>query len=149
MRSIDGARIIRLKKVVNPRGHLLEIQRSDDDHFPGFAQAYVTCTRPGIVKAWYLHRKQLDQIALVHGTVTIALYDARESSPSYGQLAEWVLTDDAPALVQIPPGIWHGFKASGDAAVYLLHLNSTLHDAVHLDEERLPSETPEIPYSWR
>jgi dTDP-4-dehydrorhamnose 3,5-epimerase len=148
MASIDGARIVPLRKVVNERGHLLEIQRSDDAVCPGIAQAYTTCTLPGVVKAWYRHRKQLDQIALVHGDATIVLYDAREDSRSRGQLVECVLTDEAPRLIQIPPGVWHGFKASGREPVYLLHLNASAHDAAHPDEDRLPPDSADIPYAW-
>ena len=137
-----------LRKVVNERGHLLETQRSDDEYFPGFGQAYTTCTLPGIVKAWYRHLKQFDQIALVHGDATIVLYDAREGSRSRGQLIECVLSDDSPRLVQIPPGVWHGFKASGTQPVYLLHLNAAAHDAMRPDEDRLPPDSADIPYGW-
>ena len=147
--SIDGARIVPLRKVVNERGHLLEIQRSDDELCPGIAQAYTTCTLPGVVKAWYRHRKQLDQIALVHGDATLVLYDARSDSRSRGQLIECLLTDEAPLLVQIPPGVWHGFKASGTQPVYLLHLNDVAHNTAHPDEDRLPPDSADIPYVWK
>jgi dTDP-4-dehydrorhamnose 3,5-epimerase len=148
MASIDGARIVPLRKVVNERGHLLEIQRSDDEHCPGIAQAYTTCTLPGVVKAWYRHRRQFDQIALVHGEATVVLYDARDDSASRGQLIECVLTDERPQLVQIPPGIWHGFKATGVQPVYLLHLNAAAHDTAQPDEDRLPPDSTLIPYGW-
>jgi dTDP-4-dehydrorhamnose 3,5-epimerase len=149
MGLIDGARIVPLRKIVNERGHLLEIQRSDEAHCPGIAQAYTTCTLPGIVKAWYRHHKQFDQIALVHGDATLVLYDARLESPSRGQLVECVLSDESPRLVQIPPGVWHGFKASGEQPVYLLHLNAAAHDAGRPDEDRLPPDSAEIPYAWK
>lgn len=145
---IAGARIVRLKKVINARGHLQEIQRSDDEHFPGFAQAYVTCTLPGVTKAWYRHRLQFDQIALVSGAALVSLYDSREDSPTYRHQATWTLDEDSPGLVQIPPGVWHGFKAIGDRPLFLLHLNSQLHDPDHLDEERLPPDSPDLPHPW-
>jgi|ADGO01.1.fsa_nt_gi dTDP-4-dehydrorhamnose 3,5-epimerase and related enzymes len=116
MEGIDGVRIVGLKKVVNERGHLMEVQREDDDHFIGFGQAYITCTLPGVIKAWYRHQRQLDQIALVRGSATLALFDSRPQSPSAGRTLEWILNDDSPALVQIPPGVWHGFQARGPRA---------------------------------
>jgi dTDP-4-dehydrorhamnose 3,5-epimerase len=149
MEAIDGVRIVRLKKVVNDRGHLLEVQRADDDHFLGFGQTYVTCTLPGIVKAWYRHHRQTDQIALVRGTATVALFDARVDSPTAGRTLECVLSDESPALVQIPPGVWHGFQASGSDPLYLLHLNSIAQNVGDPDEDRLPPNSPEIPYLWR
>jgi dTDP-4-dehydrorhamnose 3,5-epimerase len=94
MAEIEGARVIALKTVTNARGHLLEVQRADDAHHPGFGQAYVTCTLPGVVKAWYRHREQFDQIALVKGELRLALYDAREGSATRHNLLEVVIADE-------------------------------------------------------
>jgi dTDP-4-dehydrorhamnose 3,5-epimerase len=149
MQAIDGVRIVHLKKVVNDRGHLMEVQRGDDDHFVGFGQAYVTCTLPGIVKAWYRHHLQIDQIALVRGEAVVVLFDDRQHSPSAGRTIECILSDDAPALVQIPPGVWHGFQARGPEPLYLLHLNSIAQNVGDPDEDRLPPDSPAIPYAWR
>lgn len=149
MEGIDGVRIVRLKKIVNDRGHLQEVQRDDDEHFTRFGQAYVTCTLPGVIKAWYRHHTQIDQIALVHGMATLVLFDDRPRSPSLGRTLECVLTDDAPALVQIPAGVWHGFRAGGGAPVYLLHLNSIAQAVGAPDEDRLPPDSADIPYVWR
>lgn len=149
MEVIDGVRIVRLKKVVNERGHLTEVQREDDEHFIGFAQAYVTCTLPGVIKAWYRHHKQIDQIALVRGTATLAFFDNRPDSASVGRTLECVLTDERPALVQSPPGVWHGFQARGPELLYLLHLNSIAQNAGEPDEDRLPADSTEIPSIWR
>ena len=148
MNSIEGAQVIPLKTVVNARGHLLEVQRADDACYPGFGQAYVTCTLPGVVKAWYRHRQQFDQLALVKGEVTLALYDAREGSTTLDNLLEVVITEARPMLVQIPPGVWHGFRAGGREPAYLLHLNSVAYNFEQADEEQLPPDAPAIPYRW-
>jgi dTDP-4-dehydrorhamnose 3,5-epimerase len=149
MDGIDGVRIVRLKKVVNDRGHLMEVQRKDDEHFIGFGQAYVTCTLPGVIKAWYRHHKQIDQIALVRGAAMLVLFDDREQSSSAGRTVECTLSDNTPALVQIPPGVWHGFQARGPEPLYLLHLNSIAQNVGDPDGDRLPPDSPAIPYTWR
>ncbi len=137
-----------LKKVVNDRGYLQEVQRSDEPHFPGFGQAYLTATNPGVIKAWYRHHRQIDQIALAQGTLRLALYDARPASPTFGVVQELVISDDRPVLVQIPTGIWHGFQALGTGPALLLHLNTVAFRFGDVDEDRLPPATPEIPYRW-
>jgi len=149
MEPMDGVRIVRLKKVVNARGHLMEVQREDDEHFIGFGQAYVTCTLAGVIKAWYRHRQQIDQIALIRGAATLVLFDDRPESSSTGQTLEHAFDDDSPVLVQIPPGVWHGFRADGPDPLYLLHLNSVAQNAADPDEDRLPPDSPTIPYTWR
>ncbi len=147
--SIHEARVVPLKRVTNDRGHLLEVQRSDDAHFPGFGQAYLTSTHPGVVKAWYRHATQFDQLALVVGRATVVLYDSREASPSYAQVVEIVLDEASPCLVQIPPGVWHGFRADGGKPLHLLHLNTVPYDPVNIDEERLPPDSDRLPDVWR
>lgn len=126
----------------------MEVVRSDDPHRPGFGQAYVTCTLPGVVKAWYRHHKQFDQIALVKGDLVVALYDSRKDSPTCDNLMEIRVSEQAPLLVKIPPGVWHGFKPLGNEPAYLLHLNSVAYNFEQTDEDRLPPDTPLIPYEW-
>jgi len=148
MNSVEGIKFISLKKVANERGHLLEVQRKDDPFYPGFGQAYVTCTLPGVIKAWYRHKKQFDQVALIKGELILVCYDSRNDSPTYQNVLEIVISDRAPVLVQIPPGIWHGFKALGSEPTYLLHLNTAAFDFEHTDEDRLPASTFSVPYKW-
>lgn len=147
-KELHGVRIVNLKLLPNARGRLQEIQRSDDDHYLGFAQAYITSTYPGVIKAWYLHRQQTDQIASVKGLVKLALFDSRVDSPTRGAVQEIFMGELAPKLVQIPPGIWHGFQAVGPDEAFLLHLNSEPYRADQPDEIRLPIDSEQIPYSW-
>ena len=77
MDKIDGVRVVPLKLIRNERGRLIEVQRRDDAHFLGFGQAYITSTLPGVVKAWYRHARQIDQIALMKGTLKLVLFDSR------------------------------------------------------------------------
>ena len=149
METIDGVRIVHLKKVVNDRGHLMEVQRDDDEHFIGFGQAYVTCTLPGVIKAWYRHHTQIDQLALIRGTGMLVLFDDRDRSPSAGRTIECALTEVSPTLIQIPPGVWHGFQARGPDPLLLLHLNSVAQNVAAPDEDRLPPNSTKIPYAWR
>jgi dTDP-4-dehydrorhamnose 3,5-epimerase len=146
--NIHQVYLLPLKKVINERGFLLEVQRNDDPHYPGFGQIYVTNTLPGVVKAWYRHQQQTDQIALLKGELLLVLYDSREDSPTRNQLQEIRLSESNPLLVQIPIGVWHGFKALGAEAASLLHLNSLAFNFANTDEERLPCDDPAIPYRW-
>lgn len=146
--TIAEVTVIPLKKVCNERGHLLEVQRRDDAHFLGFGQAYVTATLPGVVKAWYRHAAQFDQITLLKGALHLVLYDTRENSHTFHVLQHIHLREDNPQLVQIPPGIWHGFQAVSTEPTVLLHLNTIPFDFANPDEERLPTDAASIPYRW-
>ena len=145
---IEGVHIEPLKLIPNERGRLMEVQRQDDPHCPGIGQVYVTQSFNSVVKAWYRHARQIDQIAAISGLVKLVLFDDRARSATKGQVEEIILGELAPKLVLIPPGIWHGFKAVGKDDAFLLHINSEPFDPSQPDEERRPADDPSIPYSW-
>lgn len=146
--AIHKVLVVPLKTIVNDRGHLMEVQRQDDCHYLGFGQTYITATKCGVVKAWYRHHQQTDQIAIVKGTVNLVLYDTRVHSPTCETLQEILLDEGHPKLVQIPPGIWHGFQAIAQEASLLLHLNTIPFNFATPDEDRLAPDDPRIPYRW-
>jgi len=145
---IHEVKIIPLKKVTTERGHLMEVTRCDDSYHLDFGQAYITMSRPGVVRAWYRHREQTDQVVLVKGRLLLVLLDSRKDSPTFQSLQEIWISDDAPTLVRIAPGIWHGFQAIDEDDAYLLHLNSRAYNFEEPDEERLAPDDPTIPYRW-
>ena len=145
---IDGVVVTPLKLVPNERGRLMEVQRRDDPDFPGFGQVYVTQSFANVIKAWYRHHAQTDQIAAITGLVKLVLYDDREGSRTRGFVNEIMLGELSPRLVRIPPGLWHGFKAVGDGGAFLLHLNSEPIRLDAPDEDRLAADDPRIPYTW-
>jgi dTDP-4-dehydrorhamnose 3,5-epimerase len=145
---IDGVVVTPLKLLPNEKGRLMEVQRRDDPHFPGFGQVYVTQSFPNVVKAWYRHRVQVDQIAAITGLVRLVLFDDRPDSPTHGTVNDIVMGELAPKLVLIPPGIWHGFKAVGETGAFLLHLNNEPFRFDQPDEERIPANSEDIPFKW-
>lgn len=147
-RMLEEVVINPLRKMVNERGHLIEVQRSDDNHYLGFGQAYITSTTPGTVKAWYRHSTQHDQITLIKGALHLVLYDTRANSKTCSLLQHIYLVEDKPLLVQIPPGIWHGFKAMAAEPTLLLHLNNIPFNFTNPDEDRLAADDSSIPYRW-
>lgn len=59
---IEDVVIKALNILLDERGWLLEILRSDWQVFEKFGQAYVTTAYPNIVKAWHMHKKQTDHM---------------------------------------------------------------------------------------
>lgn len=146
--AIEGVEVKSLKLLANERGRLMEVARRDDVGFPGFGQVYVTQSFAGVIKAWYRHRVQIDQIAAITGLVKLVLYDDRPESQSRGKVQEIMIGELCPRLVLIPPGLWHGYRAVGETGAFLLHLNSEPFDPDHIDEDRIEPDDPYIPYRW-
>ncbi len=145
---IHGVIIKPLRLARDERGWLTEILRADDPLFQKFGQVYVTVARAGVVKAWHSHRVQTDHLAVVAGEARIALYDDRDGSPTRGNVVDVVAGERDPVLIIIPPGVYHGFKSTGDAPAYVVNVPTELYNYDEPDELRRPYDDPAIPYDW-
>ena len=147
--AIDGVVVKPLRVIPDDRGRLMEILRSDDPLFAGFGQVYMTTTYPGVVKAWHMHRAQTDHMVALLGMFRLALFDAREGSPTRGTLQEVHMGEYNPVLVVIPPGVYHGWTCVSEREGMVVNLPDRLYNYADPDEFRLPYDTPDIPYSWQ
>lgn len=146
---IDGVKIKKLRFIPDERGHLMEILRSDDEEFADdFGQCYITMAYPGVVKGWHYHKEQTDRFCIVAGMGKIALYDARDDSPTKGEVNEFFIGENNPCLLVIPPGVVHGMKAIGRKACYLLNIPDKIYDYDKPDEYRIDPWDNDIPYDW-
>jgi len=62
---IEGVTTKQLRQVADERGWLTEVLRSDWPEFKQFGQVYVTAGYPQVVKAWHMHKKQVDNITCI------------------------------------------------------------------------------------
>ena len=146
--QVDGVIVKRLRVMPDDRGRLMEILRSDDELFARFGQVYMTTTYPGAVKAWHMHKKQTDYMCAVTGMFRLALFDARDVSPTHGSLQEIYMGEHRPVLVRIPPGVYHGWRCVSEREGVVVNVPDRLYDYDDPDEYRLPPGTDEIPYDW-
>jgi dTDP-4-dehydrorhamnose 3,5-epimerase len=137
-----------LKVIPDDRGRLMEILRADDGFFEKFGQIYVTTTNPGVVKAWHMHLKQADNMACIAGMLRLALYDARENSPTFKEINEFFIGIHNPLLVHIPPGVFHGWKCVSPEESIVVNAPTEMYDYRNPDEQRLDPFQNDIPYSW-
>lgn len=145
---IEGVVIKKLQPHADERGCLTEILRSDEPIFERFGQMYVSLNYPGVIRAWHYHKKQDDFWAVIKGMVKAVMYDAREDSPTYGEVQEVFLGEQNMILLKIPVGVMHGYKTIGVEPSLLLNLPTQPYDPSAPDEYRLPYNTEEIPYDW-
>ena len=145
---IKGVEIKQLTKHADERGYLMELMRCDDAIFRKFGQAYVSLNYPGVVRGWHYHKKQDDYFAVVKGMVKVALYDAREGSPTQGQVNEFFLGEQNNILLKIPVGVMHGYKTVSTEPSLLVNFPTEPYDPQEPDEYRLPWDTDEISYDW-
>jgi dTDP-4-dehydrorhamnose 3,5-epimerase len=145
---IEGVKARHARVLPDERGRLGEILRADDPWFEKFGQVYFTTTYPGIVKAWHYHRLQTDHFYCVRGAVKLGLYDARESSTTRGEVNEIYLSEHRPAIVRIPPGVYHGWMCVSDVECIVINVTTECYNHKSPDEFRADPHDNDIPYVW-
>jgi dTDP-4-dehydrorhamnose 3,5-epimerase len=146
---INGVKIKKLKIIPDDRGRLMEILRSDDRLFEKFGQVYMTTVKPGIVKAWHMHRLQRDNFCCIVGKIRLGLHDTRKDSPTSGKTAEMTLSPEDPKLVSIPPNVYHGFKGMADEESIVINTPTEAYNHAKPDEHRIDPYKNDIPFDWR
>jgi len=146
---IEGVVVKKLKLIVDERGWLIEILRCDWDVFEKFGQVYMTTAYANVVKAWHMHKEQVDNMTCISGLVKLVLYDERSESGTKGEVNEFIIGDRSPLLVKIPPSVWHGFKNVGNQIAVVINIPTNVYNYNEPDEYRLPPDTDKIPYDWK
>ena len=144
---IDGVIVTPLKQIFDERGKVMHMMREDSPTFSRFGEIYFSCTNPGAIKAWHLHKKMTLNYAVIHGMIKFVLYDDRPGSKTRGSIEEYFLSPENYCLVTVPPLVWNGFKAIGPDTSIVANCASLSHDPNEI--ERKPAYDTSIPYDWR
>jgi dTDP-4-dehydrorhamnose 3,5-epimerase len=144
--KIDGVKIHELGNVITRSGFMTEIFRTD---WPviGISVRQINWVQlsPGAVTDWHAHAKQTDHLIGVGGNIKLALWDARDNSPTHGATEVIRMGAFRPVMVIVPPGVWHGLRnESGEPAGYINVIDELY---VHADPDnwRLAPHAADIP----
>lgn len=148
MKLINGVRTKALTVIPDERGRLFEILRRDDPLFQAFGQVYCTTVNPGVVKGWHYHKKQIDNFVCVGGMIKLVAYDGRRGSKTYGLVNEFFIGTHHPLLVQIPAGVFHGFKGLSSHEAVVINVPTEPYHHAKPDEYRVDPHDNDIPYDW-
>lgn len=146
---IAGVQLREVKHVPKGNGSLTEIYRKDWrlDDLP-VEQVFQVEVAPGGISAWHAHQHTTDRLFVTHGLMRIALYDGRKCSPTFGLVNEFKLGALRPALVVVPPQVWHGVQNIGSEPCCLLNLVDQAYCYEDPDHWRIPHDTPAIPFCF-
>ena len=107
---IEGVKVNKLKQIVDDRGKVMHMLRSDDKVFQKFGEIYFSTIYFKSIKGWHLHKESFLNYACIKGEVKLVLFASRENSSSKNLYQEIILSPKNYSLVTIPPNIWNGFK---------------------------------------
>lgn len=102
-------------------------------------QISVSWAVPGRINAFHIHPKRpQDEVwCVLEGSLLVWLVDLREGSPTKGHRRSFLLSGEAPALLYIPTGVAHGYRAGHQGALLLYAMNDQFNPA-DPNEGRLP-----------
>jgi dTDP-4-dehydrorhamnose 3,5-epimerase len=143
---IHGVVVTPLQQIFDERGKVMHMLREDSSGFSRFGEIYFSCTYPGVVKAWHLHKEMTLNYAVIYGEIKFVLYDDRENSPTRGEVQELFISPENYQLVTVPPLIWNGFKGVGNQGAIVANCATMPHSPTEI--ERRPASDPSIPYDW-
>lgn len=147
--AIHGVKVIALRRIPDERGTVMHMLRADDPHFLGFGEIYFSTIYKGVVKGWHRHREMTLNYACVFGRIKLAMFDDRANSPTRGNIMEVFLGPDDYSLVQVPPGIWNGFKGMSEPHAIVANCCTHAHDRKANRSDRMDPFENDIPYDWR
>ncbi len=132
---IAGVILKRIEKYSDQRGWLMEVFRQDELRFDP-AMAYISLTKPGIIRGPHEHIRQSDCFVFVGpGSFKLYLWDRRENSETKGEKMECEVGEGNPSLVIVPPGVVHGYKCVSGVDAWCINLPDKLYKGEGKQEE--------------
>ncbi|MBT3235643.1 MAG: dTDP-4-dehydrorhamnose 3,5-epimerase family protein [Bdellovibrionales bacterium] len=144
---IEGVKLTPLRQIFDERGKVMHMLREDSSVFSHFGEIYFSCTYPGAVKAWHLHKNMTLNYAAIFGEIKCVLYDDRQNSKTRGCVEEYFLSPENYYLLTVPPLIWNGWKGLGQQSSIVANCATIPHDANEI--VRKPAFDEYIPYDWQ
>lgn len=128
--TIQGVFVRDLTVHLDGRGSLTELWSSTwaGQGIVRAEHAYQSVTDVGVVKCWHLHAIHTDQFVITRGKAQVSLVDLRENSPTFLHANSLFASTDKPRLIQIPPGIMHGWKALHAPELIVVNFQSHPYD---------------------
>ncbi|MGD0217262.1 MAG: dTDP-4-dehydrorhamnose 3,5-epimerase family protein [Desulfobaccales bacterium] len=133
------------------RGWLAEIFRQDElppDNIP--VMAYISVTHPGVGRGPHAHHRQTDLFCFPGpGEFRVMVWDQRPESPAFGLRQDFILGENSPGLIIIPPGVVHGYRNLSDRPGLVCNFANRLYRGPGrqepVDEIRF-EDTPDSPF---
>jgi dTDP-4-dehydrorhamnose 3,5-epimerase len=146
--SIEGVRLLPLRAHVDHRGSLIPVMGDPDFWDEPVVHAYRITIRPGRIKGWGMHMLQADRYFIAAGDLRVVLYDGRVDAPSHGSYDVFTFGAETPALLRIPPGVWHADQNTGEGDAEIVNFPTRAYDPAAPDKYRIDPHSGEIPFDW-
>lgn len=137
--KIQGLEIIPLQVNFDDRGYLFEIIHNYE--ILKFGQVYVVGDPArGTIRAFHKHEILWDYFCIVKGSAKFIFVDDRKNSKTYKEQEIVILSEKAPKMVIVPPGVYHGWMSLEDNTI-MVSIGSEVYDKDKPDEMRVSPDS--------
>ena len=131
--AIEGVYYKKLHTNVDDRGNLTELWSlpwsKSEPVAKKIEHVYYNTTHEGVCKGWHYHLKTFSQYTCVIGEMQVVLIDARKNSVTFGYVDQFVIGDENPSYLKIPPGVLKAWKSlKGDSVIINLLTSADIED---------------------
>jgi len=127
-KDFNTIKIFPKRQILDERGCIHHMLRSDDEEFLQFGEIYFSEIYPGQVKAWHYHEKMVLNYLVVCGRVRLLATTEAPSKVEDVYIDEIFLGPENHVLVQVPSGCWNGFECIGNEPALVANCASIPHD---------------------
>jgi dTDP-4-dehydrorhamnose 3,5-epimerase len=125
-------------------GSVLRVMNTHEESCVGFGEAYFSTVEYNTIRGWKMHKEMTLNLVVPMGSIRFVVYDGRNSSSTFGNFQEFILSRSNYNRLTIPPGVWVGFQGVGVEDNILLNIANIPHDDNEVDH--VPLE--EFDYNW-
>lgn len=147
--GIRGVEAKILSPNVDHRGYLAQIIDMTDPFWrEPVVYSYCLSVRPGRIKGWGAHKRQVDRHFIAAGNARVVLCDGREGSPTFQRFSEFHFTDESRGLLRIPNGVWHAVQNWGTTDVLVMNFPTVPYNHADPDKFTLDPHSGPIEFDW-
>ena len=128
-----------LKKINILGGNVLHALKESDVGFIGFGEAYFSIVNFDAIKAWKAHQSMTLNLFVPIGKVLFVFY-----LPAENLFQEVIIGEQNYKRINVPPGIWFGFKGLHESDSLIMNIADMEHD----EDEVLRKPVEEFQYNW-
>ena len=139
MNQINQISLHPLRRIDLDEGNILHAIKKSDDGYVDFGEAYFSIINFNSVKAWKLHKSMTLNLVVPVGKVRFVFSDKKGDS-----FKEVEIGEDNYERINVPPGIWFGFKGLHKSHSLIMNIADIEHDP----EEVLRKSINEFKYTW-
>ncbi|HHY20664.1 MAG TPA: spore coat protein, partial [Bacilli bacterium] len=145
---IEGVKVKEINKHCDDRGFFAELLRIGEGLVEKIAQASMSMSYPGVIKAFHLHEHQDDVWFFPSGQAQVVLHDLRKDSATNRKTNVFYMGESNPIVLVIPKGVAHGYRVLGTKPATIIYFTSKVYDPENQDELRIPWDDERIGFDW-